>query len=175
MEERELVLAASCGDDGAFVKLYELYYQKLYKYALYTLRTKEDAEDAVSSTVADVYGAISGIREPEKFGNWIFQILSNKCKNKMREYYRDADNIVKDSDDEESDITSTISSNENIEDNVMVKEVLQLLSENEREIINLSVFAGYKSEEIGEMLHMNASTVRSTRKRTLAKLAKIFR
>ena len=53
MEERELIRRAKRGDAEAFGKLYETIYQRMYRYALYTLRNKQDAEDVVSETVME--------------------------------------------------------------------------------------------------------------------------
>ena len=39
-----------------------------------------------------------------------------------------------------------------------------------RQVIGLSVFSGYRSEEIGRMLGLKDSTVRSKRKRALRKM-----
>ena len=39
------------GDPEAFASLYEMVYKDLYRYALYMLGQKEDAEDVVSETV----------------------------------------------------------------------------------------------------------------------------
>jgi DNA-directed RNA polymerase specialized sigma24 family protein len=44
------------------------------------------------------------------------------------------------------------------------------LSEEEQTIIALSVFGGYNSKEIGEMLKLNANTVRPKRSRGLEKM-----
>ena len=44
------------------------------------------------------------------------------------------------------------------------------LSEEEQTIIALSVFGGSNSKEIGEMLKLNANTVRSKRSRGLEKM-----
>ena len=48
------------------------------------------------------------------------------------------------------------------------------LSEEEQTIIALSVFGGYNSKEIGEMLKLNANTVRSKRSRGLEKMEYIL-
>ena len=44
------------------------------------------------------------------------------------------------------------------------------LTEEERLIVGFSVFAGYKSPEIGEMLGIKAVTVRSKRSRAFQKM-----
>lgn len=80
MEEKFLVKKAKYGDTEAFAKLYEKVYKKMYQFALYTLRSEEDAEDVVSETVMDAFASIKSLKKDELFSAWIFQILSNKCK-----------------------------------------------------------------------------------------------
>lgn len=161
MDERKLVTSAIAGDEGAFVTLYEMYYTKLYRYAVYTLRGVHDAEDAVSETVADAYAGINKLKNPDMFGTWIFRILSNKCKTKMRDYYTAADEEVPEN-----------AEYEDMALNLQVKQMFMNLPQKERQVVGLSVFGGYDSKEIGSILKMNASTVRSIRKRTLEKMAR---
>lgn len=53
-----------------------------------------------------------------------------------------------------------------------VREAYQELAEEERLIVGLSVFGGYNSKEIGEILELNPATVRSKRSRALEKMRK---
>ena len=55
-----------------------------------------------------------------------------------------------------------------------VKEAFARLEEEERMILSYSVFAGYGSEEIAQMLEMNAATVRSKKSRALGKMRKML-
>ena len=50
-EELQLIRRAKRGDVKAFSRLYAGIYTELYKFALYTIRHRQDAEDAVSETV----------------------------------------------------------------------------------------------------------------------------
>ena len=69
-----------------FAAYYEKVYRELYYFALHTLKNPQDAEDAVSETVTDAFAAVEKLRDNEKFRAWIFQILSNKCRRKLKEY-----------------------------------------------------------------------------------------
>lgn len=162
MDERKWVEEAIGGDEGAFVRLYELYYTKLYRYAVYTLRTVCDAEDAVGETIADAYAGIGKLKNPESFGTWLFRILSNNCKAKMRDYY-----VVSDGEGVEEPSVHT-----DLALNLQVRQMFLALPRKERQVIGLSVFAGYDSKEIADILKLNANTVRSIRKRTLEKMAR---
>ena len=55
-----------------------------------------------------------------------------------------------------------------------VKEAFARLEEEERMILSYSVFAGQGSEEIAQMLEMNAATVRSKKSRALGKMRKML-
>ncbi len=162
----ELVRAARAGDAEAFAQLYAQIYQDLYRFALYTLRNEADAEDAVSETVTDAYGSIKLLRSEEAFKAWMFRILSNKCKNKMREYSRkhvaleEAEEIAAGTDD--------------VTDSLYIRTLFGRLSDVERLIVSMHVFGGYTSAEIAGLLHMNANTVRTKESRALKKLARII-
>ena len=82
----QLVKAAKRGDTDAFAALYGTVYQDMYRFALYMLCHPADAEDAVSETVMEAFAGIKKLKTDELFKNWIFKILSNRCKAKLREY-----------------------------------------------------------------------------------------
>ena len=81
---RDLVAAAKKGDKQAFGQLYAEIYTDLYKFAYYILKDEEDAKDAVSDAVMDAYAGISRLRSEDAFKSWMFQILSVKCKRKLK-------------------------------------------------------------------------------------------
>ena len=60
---------------------------------------------------------------------------------------------------------------EDVEEGVVVRTLFFELSEEERMIISMHLFAGYTSKEIAELLKMNENTVRSKESRALKKLA----
>ena len=51
-----------------------------------------------------------------------------------------------------------------------VRKAFFVLSEEEQILVGLSVFGGYCSQEIGEMMRLNPNTVRSKRSRALKKM-----
>lgn len=160
-ESRELVRQAKKGKREAFAKLYETVYEDMYRFALYVLKDREDAEDAV----ADAFESIGKLRKEEAFRAWIFQILSNKCKRKLKEY------ITKTYSYEESEQRlEKDSKTEDIAHAIHVRDAFYSLEEEERYMVALQVFGGYKSREIAELLHKNHNTVRSQVSRALKKM-----
>lgn len=177
IEERILIRRAKQGDVDAFGKLYEKVYRKMYQYALYTLKNEQDAEDVVSETVTDAFATIQKLRSEEAFSGWIFQILSNKCKHKMKDYYRmrneesleneesqESESVLK-----KSDAYDTAWSQKK-EEYYDVKEAFFELPEEERMILGMHILWGYKTREIATLLAMNENTVRSKESRALQKM-----
>lgn len=160
--ENELVSRAKKGDKEAFSEIYSQIYKDMYRYAYYVLENAEDAEDAVSETVMDAYKSLGKLKDDSLFKNWIFKILSNKCKKKRKQYLNktlplDADIKTKEDDcDSRYDMVYAFSS----------------LDEQEKTVVSMAVFAGYKSHEIGEYLNLNPATVRSKLSRALGKIQK---
>jgi RNA polymerase sigma-70 factor (ECF subfamily) len=164
MEENlELVRRAKRGDVDAFAQIYGQVYGEMYRFALYTLKNTADAEDAVSEAVAVAFESIRRLRKEEAFRGWIFKILTNKCRDKLRGYAKKMYELDESVSEEEPAYST--------EENVMVRHVFMELADDERLIIGLHVFGGYKSREIAEILHMNENTVRSKESRGLKKMS----
>lgn len=170
MEEKGLVKRAKRGDVDAFGELYGMVYRKLYQFALYTLRNSQDAEDVVSDTVTDAFESIRKLKSEEAFSSWIFQILSNKCRRKMRDYYKDEVSL----EDPEADKRQMQQSGLEVEDAVDLKQTFFQLEGDERLIVGMHIFLGYKTREIAVFMDMNENTVRSKESRALKKMGKII-
>ena len=143
-----------------FMVLYESVYKDLYRLAYYYLGNPQDAEDVVSETVLKAYEKFSTLRNEEAFRGWIFKILINQCNNFLRKHIsgRTAEMITEPSYHPE------------LGDSVITREMMSELTEEERKIVALAVFGGYKGEEIAKMMRLRHSTVRSKYRRALKKL-----
>lgn len=173
-EELQLIKRAKRGDVKAFSQLYAGIYTDLYKFALYTIRHRQDAEDAVSETVMTAWEKMKYLRKDESFRSWMFTILNNQCRKilrEQREMYGMADH------GEERDnpqMEKKLCSEPDYAGQHDVREAFGALREEERIIVAFSVFGGYQSEEIGKMTGHNPVTVRSKKKRALEKMRKII-
>ena len=165
MSEKELVIKAKGGDIQAFTILYSRYQKKLYSYAFYRLGNASDAEDAVSDCVLSAFEQIEQLKNAEAFSSWIFRILYCCCTSAMKNQInqRHTDNI----DDYENMFCITY---DETDEQIELKKALALLDEEEREIVLLSVVAGFKSREIAKINGMTAGSVRSKLSRSLAKM-----
>ncbi len=162
--ELQLIRKAKRGDVKAFSELYARIYQELYKFALYTMKHRQDAEDVVSETVIIAYENIKKLKKEESFRSWIFTILMNQC----RKHFKQQEKTEELKEGMESERVTS-------EDNQDLYQAFQTLENEERIILSCSILEGYSSEEIGDMLEMNSATVRSKKSRALEKLRKILK
>lgn len=151
-------------DQQTFIRLYGEVYQDLYHFALYTLKNIHDAEDVTSDAVTDAYESFSKLRSLDSFRPWIFKILSNKCKRKIKEYVNKTVELPDD----------LAGSREGLEQDCQVRQAFSKLEEEERLIISMHIFAGYTSKEIGKILHKNENTIRSKESRALKKMERLL-
>ena len=91
-----------------------------------------------------------------------------------------ADNIAYDSYQKQklgADIEDfyNLSAKESYTDREDIKEILALLTLDEREIITLKIYGGYKFDEISQEKGINASTARSIYRRALKKCEKLYK
>lgn len=167
----ELVRRAKARDSHAFTELYKMVYTDLYKMALYNLDNPEDAENAVSDTVLDAYAGIDRLRDESAFKSWIFRILSNKCNRLKREYVRRRQNEYGQPIESVAEVLPGKGNVfEKVEDGMVVQQALGVLSEEEKNIVTLTVFADMDSAEVAQSLNMNRNTVRSKYMRALSKM-----
>lgn len=156
----QLVQQAKNGDAHAFAGLYAQIYKDLYRFAVCTLQNLQDAEDAVSETVLDAFAQIGTLRKPEAFKSWMFAILSVKCRRKIQSYGKAAEELPEELPQEETDWSEQMD----------VRQAFEQLSEEERMVLALKLFAGYSSREIGELMQLPPGTIRSRQHRALKKM-----
>lgn len=154
-------------DAKKFAQMYEDVYTDLYRFALCLMKNQQDAEDAVSEAVISAYENIRKLRKEEAFKSWLFTILSNICKKRLRQTARELPRDGGTYREPASETDTSLAMD--------VRNAFFILTEEEQAIIGLSVFGGYNSREIGNMMKLNSNTVRSRRSRALAKMECILK
>ena len=155
-----------------FGKLYDEYYNRIYKYTYTILFNREDTEDVVSETFMTAMAAYDSY-DPEKasFATWLTRIAHNKAINLVRsaayrkraempEYFDAPDssgNGVADMDDRET-----------------VMYLYSKLSTDEREFLNFRYAMGMKDAEIAELMGLPVKTVNKRYQRLLKRCRDIL-
>lgn len=160
----DLANEARAGSKEAFCRLYGMYKDNLYRYALYKLADPVLAEDAVSECVLAAWKGIRKLKSADAFGSWIFRILHNVCAGMIRTEIADRERVAKAG----SELETTREESPSL--SVELREALAQLSDDEQEIVLLSVISGMNSTEISSITGYAAGSVRSKLARSLAKM-----
>ena len=153
-----------------FCRLYGEQKDKLYRYALYRLRSPEDAEDAVSDALLSAWKSIDKLQNPDSFGAWLMSILAATCNTHIKKIIRNREKLEKAKMSEET--LGELSADSYLPGSMSTElaEAMSLLSDEERSIVLLSVIGGLSSKEIAETTDLSAGAVRSKLSRSLAKM-----
>ncbi|MDP9365925.1 MAG: sigma-70 family RNA polymerase sigma factor [Chloroflexota bacterium] len=84
-EDDAALVARAQEDRGAFGPLYDRYADRVYRYCLRRLGTREAAEDATSQTFTEALAGLAGFRGGS-FAAWLFAIAHNVCANAGRRH-----------------------------------------------------------------------------------------
>ncbi len=163
---KTLVVLSQQGDCNAFSKLYSMYAEELFRFAVYLTGNVQDGEDAVQEAVFSAWRNIHTLKDHSLFKAWLFKILSNRCKTNLMKKNKSPDTLpIEDYDFFVED--TTFNSTE-------LKEALSSLTPPDAQIILLSIIGGFKSQELAEIFNMPAATIRTRQKRALEKLKTIL-
>ena len=140
--------AAQNGDAEAFGRLYAEIATELYRFALWYLKSPENAEDAVQEACLNAFKNLKSLKKAQAFKAWFFRILANCCKDLISAGNRLV--LV----GEEDPALANAPYYADFSDG-WVEKYLDKLGDTDREIVLLSVLGEYKSGEIGDLLHIN--------------------
>ena len=164
--EEDLINKAKNGDKEAFTNLILEMQGQLYKVAKTRLRYDDDIYDVLQETVIESYQSIKKLKHNEYFKTWITRILINKCNYLFKKKYRRKEIFYDD-----------ISVNNYCiqpDDEVLDFEFMcKNLKYEDRIIIILYYMNRYTDKEIGEILKIKESTVKTKRNRAKSKIKKI--
>ena len=81
MTDALLVRRARRGDAAAFEALVRKHYRAAYAIAFGVLGSAMDAEDACQDAFVKALERLDEIRDPNRFGPWLQQIVRNRARN----------------------------------------------------------------------------------------------
>lgn len=177
-DEQALVKRARAGDREAFEIIVRAYEKILYNIALRTLRSPEDAADAVQETFLKAYTALPGFRGDSRLSVWIFRIATNVCTDALRarketvslssEEGGAAELAVPDGRFDPADVIARKDLRERI------GAAMALLPPEFRQPLLLCAYGGLSYAQIAETLSLDVNTVRSRIFRARKKLCAIL-
>jgi len=164
-DELTLVRAAQA-DVQAFGALYDHYVQRIYRFCYYRTNNKADAEDLTAQIFLAVLEGLPHYRQEGHFAGWVFSI----ARNKINDHHRRVVPIPLD----EADLLPL---NADLEINAEISQrkerllnLIQMLTDDEREIIHLRYVAELTFAEIAQAMKKNEDAVKKMLYRLVARL-----
>lgn len=149
---------------SALEKLYKITNTSVYSFALSILKNTYDAQDVMHDCYISIFSSAENYHSYGKPLAWILKITKNLCLMKLREYKKKSD-IPKE------DWEFYLDSHDNIsyEDKLVIRDCMNKLSDEERQIVVLHAVSGFKHREIADILEIPLSTVLSKYSRAVKK------
>ena len=165
-EDQELILESKKGKMKAFRKLVERYKKPAFFIALGLVGNLEDAYDLSQEAFIRVYTNLRNFNPRHRFFNWFYAILTNLCKNHLRDIGVRKRYIKSEVDAAELNRVGQESHNPDVllekdETSLRLWEEINKLPFEFREIIVLKHFQGFSYKEISETLGIPMGTVMS--------------
>lgn len=167
--EARLARRALKGDQQAFAEIVALYQDKLYLMAFRMLGNRQEAEDVTQEAFLRVYRNLDRYDEGLKFSTWIYRIATNLCIDRLRKrkatYSLDAESV----DHEGLDGYAVIPSDDRTPESEMlltetqriVREAIETLPAKYKSVMVLRYLHDLSLQEIGEVLDMPVTTVKT--------------
>jgi RNA polymerase sigma-70 factor (ECF subfamily) len=161
-----LVPRAAAGDEVAFTRLVGAFHADMARLAFFVCGgDRELAEDAVQSAWAIAWRRLGTLREPERIRAWLLSVTANEARQLLRKQ-RQVVSIRLEFAEERLAAPDPYASAAALD----MADVISRLKPEERTLIGLRYAAGLDSAEIGVVLGMSASGVRSRLDRLLDRL-----
>jgi RNA polymerase sigma-70 factor, ECF subfamily len=171
-EEAEWIRAAQAGDRGAFARLVERYWDRLYRWLYHLTRDRHAAEDLTQETFLRALAAVKSFRPGSNFRAWVFRIGHNNFVNQKRSERRTKHQLPEDAPGPE---VSTVESNaENHEVLEVVMRAVADLPHEFRAALLLRVYEGMSFREVAKALSTTEETARWRVFKARQKLMKVL-
>ena len=149
-----LVAAARGGDDGAFTALVDRHYARTRALAVAMLRQPDEAADVTQEAVLQAYLGLEHLRDPARFGAWLYGIAANLARMRLRRARRAPPPLSDGGRNGTEDVA------EAAETAALVREALGQLTPAQREAVLMHDVAGLTAPEIAARTGGSSGAVR---------------
>ncbi len=184
MAEREMIARIGRGDQGAFSALYDRLSGPLYSLAMNMLGDAAEAQDALQDVFLQIWSR-AGTYDPEQSSvfSWTVLLTRSRVIDRLRARGRRLRIVVGSTEDEDkptdvADASTTESAADAAEKNdeaARVRSVLNNLSSEQREAIELAFFGNLTHHEIAARLGQPLGTIKARIRRGLLNLRQRLR
>ena len=152
--------------DEEFEEIYNRNVSVVYKIAIMFLKTRHDAEDVVQSVFINLLKSKRKFENLQQEKAWLIVVTQNHCKNIATHW------LKKKRVDLEK-VPEPVYFNDNLK--MFIWNEILKLPDKYKIVVYLYYYEGYQTEEIGEILGINSSTIRTQLSKARNLLKPVFR
>lgn len=179
VDESVWISRAKAGDEEAFEAIFQLYERQIYGFIYRMMGNAEDANDLTQECFIRAYKALPQTTDDLNISAWLHRIASNACLDVLRRRQRirwlpweshKHEHLLhgKSLDEPERNALRN-------ETQVQVQEVISQMSPRNRMALILREYEGMSCEEIGQIMGLSRSAVKSVLFRGREEFRRIFR
>lgn len=176
-EDKDFIEKALAGNQLAYEKLMERYYDSIYVMVLRLVGNMSDAEELTQESFTKAFSKLTTYDEKYPFSSWLFGIASNASidflrKKKYIEISLDEDKEFLKSQASESPLLNPEERMIQKQDVKALRKKVEALKEHYRKLLELRYFEEYTYEEIAQELSLPMGTVKTQLHRAKSQLMK---
>ncbi len=171
--EPALIERAIARDADAFGELYNLYFERIYRYVRLKVGNASDAEDVTAVVFLSAWRAIDRFspKHEASFSGWLFRLAHNALVDRFR---RIRPTVSLDEALDESPVEDVkLSPEATLDRRLTIAELqraLLALTDEQREVVLLRFIEGLSAREVGDIMGKQEGTVRGMQFRALEAL-----
>lgn len=175
-EEKLIKLIKTKGDKKAASELISIYYKDIYTYVFRQIKNQELAKDLTQEIFISVLKSIISFDgSKSSFKTWLYKISSNKIIDYYRSKYYRYTSLVEEIDNYDIVSSYDLEGDFQLKEEVAeVMDIVNTLSSNLQQIFRLKIFADMTFRDIGNLLELSESTVKTRYYSTIRKIQKVL-
>lgn len=167
--DEQLIKGALGGSESAWLSLVKRYEARLYNHALRMVGNREDALDLLQDVMVSVYRNLENFRGDAPFGAWVFRIATFRCTDHLRRKKPQVTELDEEFPDEVRS-SNPASGYERARSNKDIVQLLSILPNEQRQVVELKFFQNFTFDEIAGQLGISSNTAKTRLYSALRKL-----
>lgn len=177
-DEEDLVRRAKQHDQMAFARLYEEYFDKIYRYTVVKIGNETEAEDMTQQVFLNALKSISSFKwQGAPFSAWLYRIAHNQVVDYLRKKAKRPSTI----EDDPPDIIDGNSRNSDpqriTEHNLSMEQLLEAarqLTAAQREVISLRFTSDLSTAEVARIMGKSPGAIKALQHSAIVALRKVL-
>jgi RNA polymerase sigma-70 factor, ECF subfamily len=158
--DHDRLTRAARGDRAAFEELYRTYHPRVFGYLYRTLGNAENAEEVAIDVMVEVWKQAKTFRGDSKVSTWVFGIARFKALTGLRRKRTDTVDVEEAGPlTDPGDRPDAVLEREGVKGRI--RRALARLSEDHREVMELTFFQGFSYPEIAALIDCPVNTVKT--------------